>query len=50
MDRISAPLENSLQHAGLRFLTEMLVHFEQDPPDRRVLTESGPVEKSWEDL
>jgi len=50
MDRISAPQENPLQLAGLQFLTELLVHFEQDPPDRGVLVESAAVEKSWEDL
>ena len=50
MDRISAPKECQLQLAGRRFLTELLTHFEQDPPDRGVLVESASVEKSWEDL
>ena len=50
MDRISVPKENPLQLAGLQFLKALLVHFEQDPPDRSVLAVSSPVVRSWEDL
>lgn len=50
MDKISLPLENSLQVAGSRFIMELLTHFEHDPPDRGVFVESAPVPKSWKDL
>lgn len=50
MDKVSAPLDNTLQVAGLRFIKELLTHFEHDPPDRGVLVESTPVAPSWEEL
>ncbi len=50
MDKSSAPLENTLQVAGSRFITELLTHFENDPPDRGVFVESTPVAQSWGDL
>lgn len=50
MDTYLMTLENSLQLAGTRFTRELLVHFEQDPPDRGIPTDATAAEKCWEEL
>ena len=50
METYLMTLENSLQLAGTRFTRELLVHFEHDPPDRGIPTDSTAAEKCWEEL